>query len=120
MVSVHIKQSEVPDQIVRRSKLETECMPIRLKVEFNFLGIIQIRQTIVQKAASSLIFFFSFSVQFNSDNIFSCIWGFHTLIKIVHRTVHRVIATKLHSFPFLSLQLIIASFEISAFKIMII
>ena len=119
MVSVHIKHSEVPDQTVRRSKLETECMPIRLKVEFNFLGIIQIRQTIVQKAASS-DFFFSFSVQFNSDNIFSCIWGFHTLIKIVHRTVHRVIATKLHSFPFLSLQLIIASFEISAFKIMII
>ena len=108
MVSVHIKQSEVPDQIVRRSKLETECMPIRLKVEFNFLGIIQIRQTIVQKAASSLIFF-SFSVQFNSGNIFSCIWSFHTLIKIVHRTVHRVIATKLHSFPFLSLQLIIYS-----------
>lgn len=57
MVSVHIKHSEVPDQIVRRSKLETECMLIRLKVEFNFLGIIQIRQTIVQKTASSLIFF---------------------------------------------------------------
>lgn len=55
------QRSEVPDQIVRRSKLETECMLIRLKVEFNFLGIIQIRQTIVQKAASSLIFF-SFSV----------------------------------------------------------
>ena len=78
MVSVHIKHSEVPDQIVRRSKLETECMLIRPKVEFNFLGIIQIRQTIVQKAASSLIFFFPFPCNL-TQIIFFLVSGVFTL-----------------------------------------